>query len=122
MSQSDEKGVGPNVNDRGDESIQSPTTQAPKKSWWNIGGPDISFAPVDPVSVTNSSSTSIKEDIETSGEQTIHGSVFDDSKAAELYQPVEKYEGRHRFDPNATWTEEEERKLIRSVRVPSWWL
>ncbi|TVY59252.1 putative transporter [Lachnellula cervina] len=115
MSQSDEKGVGPNVNDRGDESIQSPTTQAPKKSWWNIGGPDISFAPVDPVSVTNSSSTSIKEDIETSGEQTIHGSVFDDSKAAELYQPVEKYEGRHRFDPNATWTEEEERKLIRSL-------
>ncbi|TVY17185.1 putative transporter protein [Lachnellula arida] len=115
MSQSDEKGTGPNVNDRGGESIQISTTQARKRSWWSIGGPDISFAPVDPVPVTNSSSTSIKEDIETSGEQTIQGTVFDDSQAAEHYQPIEKYEGRHRFDPNATWTEEEERKLIRSL-------
>ncbi|TVY42563.1 putative transporter [Lachnellula subtilissima] len=114
MSQSDEKGAGPNVNDSGGENIRIPTAQAPKK-WWNIGGPDISFAAVDPISVSNSSSTSIKEDIETSGGQTVHGSVFDDSKAAELYQPVEKYEGRHRFDPSATWSEEEERKLIRSL-------
>ncbi|TVY27419.1 putative transporter [Lachnellula hyalina] len=115
MSQSDEKGAGPNIHDSGGENIQISTTQAPKKKWWNIGGPDISFAAVDPAPASNSSSTSIKDDIETSGAQTVQGSVFDDSKAAELYQPVEKYEGRHRFDPSATWTEEEERKLIRSL-------
>ena len=119
MSQSDEKGAGPNIHDSGGENIQISTTQAPKKKWWNIGGPDISFAAVDPAPASNSSSTSIKDDIETSGAQNVQGSVFDDSKAAELYQPVEKYEGRHRFDPSATWTEEEERKLIRSVRYPS---
>jgi hypothetical protein len=116
MSQSEEKGPGPNVDERSGESLQISNAQ-PKRPWWKLGGQDISFAAVDPVSVSTSSSTSIKDDVETSGEQNIHGSVFDDSKAAELYRPVAKYEGRHRFDPNATWTEEEERKLVRTVRV-----
>jgi hypothetical protein len=29
-----------------------------------------------------------------------------------------KYEGRHRFDPEFTWTPEEERKLVRQVGAP----
>jgi len=116
MSQLEEKGPGPDVNERSGESLQT-TTQIAKRPWWKFGGPDISFAAVDPVSVTTSTPTSIKDDVETSGEQNIHGSVFDDSKAAELYKPVAKYEGRHRFDPSATWTEEEERKLVRTVRL-----
>lgn len=32
----------------------------------------------------------------------------------EVYDKAE-YEGRHRFDPNYTWTAEEERKLVRKV-------
>lgn len=31
---------------------------------------------------------------------------------AEITAPHESYEGRHRFDPTATWTEEEERRVV----------
>jgi hypothetical protein len=29
--------------------------------------------------------------------------------------PHESYEGRHRWDPSATWTEQEERRLVRKT-------
>lgn len=32
----------------------------------------------------------------------------------EVYDKAE-YEGRHRFDPNFTWTADEEKKLVRKV-------
>lgn len=31
------------------------------------------------------------------------------------YAPIDAYEGRHRWDPNAQWTEAEEKKLVRRV-------
>jgi hypothetical protein len=88
-----------------------------KRPWWKIGGPDISFSPVDVDSVATSRSGSINNDIETNqdGKIDIHGSVFSDADAAEFYKPVETYEGIHRFDPEATWTAEEEQKLVRTV-------
>lgn len=48
--------------------------------------------------------------------------AFSDPKVAEYWRGVyEKanYECRHRFDPNATWSAEEEKKLRRRVRSPS---
>lgn len=38
------------------------------------------------------------------------------------YVPIDTYEGRHRYDPKATWTVEEEKALIRrlDVRVCAW--
>jgi hypothetical protein len=69
---------------------------------------------VDPDSLAMSKTAST-EDIETSQIDNIHGSVFDDSGAAQFYQPIEKYEGAHRFDPNATWSAEEEKTLVRCV-------
>ena len=33
------------------------------------------------------------------------------------YAPINSYEGRHRYDPKAQWTEQEERKLVRKVRA-----
>ena len=33
------------------------------------------------------------------------------------YKPIEEYEGRHRYDPKARWTEAEEKALIRRVGV-----
>lgn len=32
-----------------------------------------------------------------------------------FYEPIPEYEGRHRWDPHAEWTEAEEKKLIRKV-------
>lgn len=36
--------------------------------------------------------------------------------------PHSTYEGRHRFDPEVTWTEEEERRAVRKtdIRLLSW--
>ena len=34
---------------------------------------------------------------------------------AEFYEPVESYEGRHRFDPQYKWTEHEEKVVVRKV-------
>jgi hypothetical protein len=99
------------------ENLPNSAARTPKRPWWKLGGADVSFTTVDSASVTTSSSGSLKEDIESSTQNNIHGSVFDDSRAAQFYQPVEKYEGRHRFDPSATWTSEEEQRLVRTVRL-----
>lgn len=32
------------------------------------------------------------------------------------YQPVDSYEGLHRYDPNFDWEPEEERKVVRKAR------
>lgn len=31
------------------------------------------------------------------------------------YKPCERYEGLHRWDPNAEWTEKEEKRIVRRV-------
>jgi hypothetical protein len=44
--------------------------------------------------------------------------VFSDPKVAEYWRGIyenARYECRHRFDPSATWTPEEEKKLRRRV-------
>lgn len=34
---------------------------------------------------------------------------------SDLVPPHESYEGKHRWDPGATWTEQEERKVVRKT-------
>lgn len=34
-----------------------------------------------------------------------------------FYEPVPEYEGRHRWDPHAEWSEAEEKKLVRKVSM-----
>ena len=96
-----------------DESVQR--SQRPRK-WWHLGGKDVSFVTIDDgyetVSQTpsGSSSPSAAESQEN---------VFVAPEALELYKPVEGFEGTHRFDPSATWTKEEERRLVRRVCIDS---
>jgi hypothetical protein len=56
----------------------------------------------------------------SSDKLNIHDHIFKNEATAkhwrQIYENV-KYEGRHRFDPDYTWTEEEEKKLVRRVRA-----
>lgn len=45
------------------------------------------------------------------------GGVIATGGNIEMYKPIEKYEGAHRYDPLFQWDEREETKLIRRVRV-----
>ncbi len=110
----DEKLSDPGVVEKKDRTYPVSTAKITHRPWWKLGGKDISFAPVDPDSVTTSSTGSV-EDLETTSLDNIHGSVFDDSGAAQFYEPIDKYEGKHRFEPSATWTPAEELRLVRKV-------
>jgi hypothetical protein len=116
MSDLGKKASDPEISEKSGAQYPISSTTVTKRPWWKLGGKDLSFAPVDADSVAPSSSGSVNEDTEAGAANNIHGGVFDDSRAAEFYKPIEKYEGKHRFDPHATWTAEEERKLVRSVR------
>ncbi|PKS12450.1 hypothetical protein jhhlp_000656 [Lomentospora prolificans] len=50
------------------------------------------------------------------------GDAFVSGGSADLYEPISQYEGRHRYDPSAEWTPEEEKRLLRKVdyRICSW--
>lgn len=43
------------------------------------------------------------------------GDVFANGGDSRYYEPIASYEGRHRWDPHAEWTEQEEKKLVRKV-------
>jgi hypothetical protein len=42
--------------------------------------------------------------------------TFDTAGLDSHYQPIEKYEGLHRYDPKFDWEPEEERRVVRKVR------
>jgi hypothetical protein len=48
------------------------------------------------------------------------GGVYAVGGALASYEPIERYEGKHRYDPKYEWTEGEEKRLIRRVRPPSY--
>lgn len=61
-------------------------------------------------------------------ERPSHGSYedhpFSDRVTAQYWREVyekAEYEGRHRLDPNYTWTADEERKLVRKVSAVFVW-
>jgi hypothetical protein len=43
------------------------------------------------------------------------GAVYAEGGLTRDYAPIAEYEGRHRWDPRAQWTESEEKKLVRRV-------
>jgi hypothetical protein len=43
------------------------------------------------------------------------GGVYAVGGTLASYEPIEKYEGKHRYDPQFEWTEKEEKKLVRRV-------
>lgn len=82
-----------------------------KKRWWQIGGQDVVFVPV------RNNEIRASVDYGADHSEIPDGSVFTDARATDIYAPIERYEGAHRFDPKATWTEAEEAALVRRVRA-----
>lgn len=83
-------------------------------SWWKFGGRDRIFVP----SRLQGSKSTFKDfqgDRMIDDNQNTDGNVFSDPRAVEIYKPIDKYEGRHRFDLHATWSDEEEKRLVRRV-------
>lgn len=50
-----------------------------------------------------------------SDERQVPGDVFAEGGQSRFYEPIPEFEGRHRWDPRAEWTEDEEKRLIRKV-------
>jgi hypothetical protein len=50
----------------------------------------------------------------------ITGGTFGDidEKLRDRYAPIETYEGYHRYDPDFSWTAEEENKVVKKVIYP----
>ncbi|KAI4159597.1 MAG: hypothetical protein LQ342_006435 [Letrouitia transgressa] len=90
-----------------DSSIKHHISAFRADPWWKFGGRDRIFIPT-------------RE--ETSKREPEDESVFSNVKARDIYKPIEKYEGRHRFDVNATWSDNEEKKLVRrlDLRICLW--
>ena len=83
------------------------------QKWWKLSGRDISHVSVNDGYV-DSGASSFDETGDDALVKNVNN-VFDAPEAAELYKPIEGFEGAHRFDPSATWTQAEENALIRKV-------
>lgn len=56
------------------------------------------------------------------GEKPVLAPSGEETSLERYYAPIDTYEGRHRYDPKATWTREEETALIRKldIRICAW--
>lgn len=75
--------------------------------------PPGAYASTDEKKVVTDSIGSDSED----SHRYVTGDAFAQGGQVQYYEPIAEYEGRHRYDPTAQWTEAEERKLIRKVRA-----
>ncbi|THY89007.1 retrograde regulation protein 2 [Aureobasidium pullulans] len=83
--------------------------EAQTRRWWQFGGNDVAFVSVDSGIESETSS------IDTSNTPKIETNVFQAAEVSDIYKPIEGFEGAHRFDPNASWTSEEEKALVRRL-------
>ena len=69
-------------------------------------------APPEPASTTGSLNSNLKDLDYKETEQELDAG---DGEPHDIYVPIHNYEGKHRYDPKAQWTPEEEKRLIRKV-------
>ncbi|KEF52189.1 uncharacterized protein A1O9_11816 [Exophiala aquamarina CBS 119918] len=83
-----------------------------RQTWWKLGGRDVSH-----ISVNDGYVDSDAYSFDEGGNDAVvknANNVFDAPEAS-LYKPVEGFEGTHRFDPSATWTQAEEKALMKKL-------
>ena len=54
-------------------------------------------------------------DVTTSPDPPQKATTFATGASVKFSEPIPEYEGRHRYDPEASWSPEEEKKLVRKV-------
>jgi hypothetical protein len=91
---------------------EQPRRPKPRK-WWQFGGQDVSYVSVD-ADIDIGSETSSQESGNLAKNRN---NVFEAPEATEIYKPIANFEGAHRFDPDATWEPEEEKRLVKRVRL-----
>ena len=82
------------------------------------GQPDKQAAftfPSEPVYLSEHSS--INGTVDRDVKDSMHADIDDDDDLRKFYEPIATYEGRHRYDPKAQWTLQEEKKLVRRVCI-----
>ena len=86
--------------------------------WWKLGGQDVSHVSVDHgyKVMFDSENVHAKRATRMSVVENVNN-PYEAIEAEEFYKPVTGYEGTHRFDPQATWTVEEEKVLVRKVCI-----
>ena len=98
-----------------DAKTESREALRPQK-WWRLGGNDAGFVSVDADCQLDPATPS--NDL-SDGSRVVKNvnNVYEAPEAVELYKPIEGFEGAHRFHPSATWTQAEEKALVRKVRI-----
>lgn len=93
-----------------------PTLSKTKSSngWWKLGGEDVSYVSVN-AGYEESETPSLEHNSSDEALVKNKNNVFDAPEASEIYKPIAGFEGSHRFDPSATWTQAEEKELVRRV-------
>jgi hypothetical protein len=76
-----------------------------------FSGGNVNINRKDSISVTS------KELDEIYAQKQAAGEAFSGGGDTRWYKPIDTYEGRHRWDPNAEWTKEEEKKIVRKVET-----
>ena len=66
-----------------------------------------------------SSSIESEQALEQLAAKQARGETFASGGETRYYKPIDTYEGRHRWDPEAEWTEGEEKRIIRKVIMSS---
>jgi hypothetical protein len=95
-------------------SLQLPTPIRRRK-WYQFGGQDYSFVSVNAGYPLSESSAASSDTLVNEFDEVAKHGVYETEEAREIYKPIEKYEGAHRFKPDFVWEPEEERKLVRRV-------
>ena len=60
---------------------------------------------------------SVSNESKLHGDRVREGTTFETSGLEPYYKPIDKYEGRHRYDPDFEWEPVEEKRVVRKVSL-----
>jgi hypothetical protein len=89
-----------------------------------MGSPtEVQAAASQPPTATTASSEKVSSDFESVRNlKQREGEAYASGGDTRYYEPIDSYEGKHRWDPKADWTDKEEKHVVRKLdmRICSW--